>query len=778
MSDPALVIRVAANLSDLKANLAEGITGQIETTRQALSSLSTAFDGSKVISQAGAAMAAIQQIGGVTTLTAAEQTKANAILDAAIAKYAALGKDAPPGMQALADATRQTATSWGDFVSKFDVQTAISDPLGTAKGAVMAFTETLGPAGVAAAGISAAFLVLGKEAFDLASDAAAVGEGIYDASLKMSASVPAVSQLKFAAEAAGGSLEQVASMAFAMQQRMAQNPTQFTEGLKALNISASDFAGLDVDQKILAISSAMRTASTDTNLQATAMELFGRQGRDGLALLMKPMDDLIQQGKDLGFTWTETDAKAADDLAIKTRVLGAEWTKLKTDIGTDLIPALQFIEDHLGTIGKIAASLGGIDIPLLSTVFHTLGLEADYARAILDVLSGHISDLPSKATGPAAKGLQDVVDQTKALQIYIPTLNDALLAEKEFMRDVKQAADDDAAALRIMAEVAAEADAELMTGYTSRIKALSDLSKASLSAYSFAAQIAALQQLDAAEQVLAVDVEHSLTSEQDRAKVRADASKQHIELMNQETALQTKQAQLVNAAVLAEFDAQVKLNAEWGLNASGAIAMQDTALVSLTKALDALHLKKVDGISQSAQEQVLIDAYTKSLYDDAVAQDQQTLSLANNTKAIADNMDALQKAKTFSLAGSATPGDFSTWTTQQLKSAGYIDNNDNVTMAGAAAGVGTGNLGITQGNFRADGGPVAAGETYVVGERGPETLVMGGNSGTVVPNGGGGSSAGGGMTTINLVVDGRVLASVVHAYDTKNMKQSRQFPAG
>jgi len=45
---------------------------------------------------------------------------------------------------------------------------------------------------------------------------------------------------------------------------------------------------------------------------------------------------------------------------------------------------------------------------------------------------------------------------------------------------------------------------------------------------------------------------------------------------------------------------------------------------------------------------------------------------------------------------------------------------------------------------RAEGGPVLAGQTYRVGERGPETLVMGGNDGWIIPNGGSGAGGGGG----------------------------------
>lgn len=49
---------------------------------------------------------------------------------------------------------------------------------------------------------------------------------------------------------------------------------------------------------------------------------------------------------------------------------------------------------------------------------------------------------------------------------------------------------------------------------------------------------------------------------------------------------------------------------------------------------------------------------------------------------------------------------------------------------------------------RAAGGPVSANQAYKVGEHGPETLVMGGQSGTIIPNGGGSSWGGGGLTII------------------------------
>lgn len=73
---------------------------------------------------------------------------------------------------------------------------------------------------------------------------------------------------------------------------------------------------------------------------------------------------------------------------------------------------------------------------------------------------------------------------------------------------------------------------------------------------------------------------------------------------------------------------------------------------------------------------------------------------------------------------------------------------------------------------RAMGGPVDAGVAHVVGEAGPELFVPSSN-GTIIPNGGGV----GGTQIIQLVVDGRVLASIVNDQLERDMKQSRQWPA-
>lgn len=104
-----LAIRIAADLKAFKANMAEMRT-QLETNASAMKRMSSSFDGSKVIGDANAMVKAIHDIGGASKLTESEQKRVNAAVTEALAKYKALGRDAPPELLALRDATQKVNT--------------------------------------------------------------------------------------------------------------------------------------------------------------------------------------------------------------------------------------------------------------------------------------------------------------------------------------------------------------------------------------------------------------------------------------------------------------------------------------------------------------------------------------------------------------------------------------------------------------------------------------------------------------------------------------------
>jgi hypothetical protein len=72
------------------------------------------------------------------------------------------------------------------------------------------------------------------------------------------------------------------------------------------------------------------------------------------------------------------------------------------------------------------------------------------------------------------------------------------------------------------------------------------------------------------------------------------------------------------------------------------------------------------------------------------------------------------------------------------------------------------------GQHRESGGPVSAGQSYLVGERGPE-LFRPHTSGSILPTGRGQP------ITVQLVVDGRVLAEVVQQHTTRSVMQNTKL---
>lgn len=212
---------------------------------------------------------------------------------------------------------------------------------------------------------------------------------------------------------------------------------------------------------------------------------------------------------------------------------------------------------------------------------------------------------------------------------------------------------------------------------------------------------------------------------------RQEAHKRQVEIIRIQTDQQTKAAADVNAAIKSEFDAQVTLNAAWGRDASGSLLMQHDALETLNRAMDALHAKKVEGISQAQQEQVLINAYTKQLYDEAVARDRvsgaaaaQAAAINGVTTAYWAQIDAAARAAGVTVIGNR-PGE----------GPGINGRPPGFSLGGFTLGPTAFTPGVV--SSHASGGPVSAGmamlhdNEYVVPENG--ALVLRGGGTTFAP---------------------------------------------
>jgi hypothetical protein len=198
-----------------------------------------------------------------------------------------------------------------------------------------------------------------------------------------------------------------------------------------------------------------------------------------------------------------------------------------------------------------------------------------------------------------------------------------------------------------------------------------------------------------------------------------------------------KRATEVNTAILAEFNAQVKLNEAYGLTATGTIPTVTSAYDVYIQKMAELHQHKMEGISQTAQEAEITREYTATLYEQATAQDAATAATTEAQAplaAVAESMQAQTGSIRLNIAS-----------LEEYNAAIHAFYDQFVGSAGSVGTPGVGSYGSLAGPAgwnmprmlgMADGGSIAAGQPAIVGERGPEVFVPR-VSGTVVPSGGG-----------------------------------------
>lgn len=133
---PSLYVRVAANIDELKKNLAEGKV-QVEALTASVGKIASNFQGDRLVQHASNVTAAIRQVG-VETLTASEAGRNLAVLDKAMEKLVLTGEQIPPAMRATAAELRLVATNMAEL-DQYGVQTIRTmDALGASGSGVTA----------------------------------------------------------------------------------------------------------------------------------------------------------------------------------------------------------------------------------------------------------------------------------------------------------------------------------------------------------------------------------------------------------------------------------------------------------------------------------------------------------------------------------------------------------------------------------------------------------------------------------------------------------------
>ena len=163
-------------------------------------------------------------------------------------------------------------------------------------------------------------------------------------------------------------------------------------------------------------------------------------------------------------------------------------------------------------------------------------------------------------------------------------------------------------------------------------------------------------------------------------------------------------------------------------------------------------------------------AFTTGSAEDIAAYREQLLLATTDIMNLALNMDDISSHKVKVLVDK---GDLEGAYALILRIEAFQKTYKNVSDPYAAM-AGAGNLsaiaGLDFSGFRAEGGPVAGGSTYLVGERGPE-LFTPSSSGTITPN----NALGGGGNTITVNVNGGDPNSIVRALQ-QYVRQSGPVP--
>jgi hypothetical protein len=183
------------------------------------------------------------------------------------------------------------------------------------------------------------------------------GDAIQKMALKTGFSTEALSELKYAADLSGTSLEgiQVAVRGMANFLQESEKGTKtYTDSLDQMGLSVKDFQGLSPEQSFWKLADSIAAIDDPLKQAALAQDAFGKSGMDLLPLLKSGADGLSemrQEAHDLGVVFDQEAADAAANLQdqltkVKTAMAGVANTVAETLIPI-IVPLVEKVKDAI-----------------------------------------------------------------------------------------------------------------------------------------------------------------------------------------------------------------------------------------------------------------------------------------------------------------------------------------------------------------------------------------------------------------------------------------------
>lgn len=183
-------------------------------------------------------------------------------------------------------------------------------------------------------------------------------------------SAQGLSELKYAAEQSGASLEDVNTGVAQMNRNvnnLRRGIPQAERAFSELGLSVQDLADLSPDQQFTLIADRLSKVDDAGQRAALAMEIFGRGGKTLMPLLAQGaegMNAMRAQARALGVTLSDEDAQAADKLDDALSGLWAQLKALVMNIGAavagPLTQIIQVFQAGLAATIQWVDGLGGL----------------------------------------------------------------------------------------------------------------------------------------------------------------------------------------------------------------------------------------------------------------------------------------------------------------------------------------------------------------------------------------------------------------------------------
>lgn len=298
----------AAQKAEVSLRSFESGAGKVES---ALNRMTGSFSGQKVIQDATLMTTAVEKIGGISQLTENELKAVSARAAEATEKMKKLGIEVPPGLQNIADASKDVGSGFQS---------------------ILKFLGPIGPA-IAGAFSFGAVVAFGRQIFESA-------DSLVKLSDQTGIGVEALQELREAAAESGNSLDEVAHAVNQMQRRIAGGDDTAVAALAELNVSLASIREQAPEQQFYAIGKAIAAVQDPAERARLAIAVFGRSGAEILPTLRADLQGIADGTEKM----SDATVKAIDRA-------GDAWTRLKNNLAA-----------AAGTIiGKIAE----IEAPIL-----------------------------------------------------------------------------------------------------------------------------------------------------------------------------------------------------------------------------------------------------------------------------------------------------------------------------------------------------------------------------------------------------------------------------